>query len=906
MDRPFEIPDWVRRAPLKKDTRQLPRFFSWHMFDDNNGNQIDLTTPAKSQGWCGSCWAFATIGALESIWMIRMYEAGLNNQSISGPFTLSAVPDLSEEELVSCMPRVWNGEQRQGSCHGGNPCVALDYIKNNGIVAEASMPYSAGFPCRDNVNGRDCSCEGACGATTNCNPTPIPSSYNGNNKPTCTCNNYDPNFVCPGNFCNLNPAAPRFFVIQNDAQTNECDSDVLQSGTIYWIPAEGPNAGDGVVGDQWKRFIMDNGPIVTNIVVNWPFSYNDDSLGSDNAFGDDTHTNDKDECEMQVVTSCDPDDYPDTCIPKFNGWCHPSPSRNFCDSLTDVGAGKVGNSEAIVTGWHAIVVTGWDDDHNAWIIRNSWCGSTTNPWSKWCYFMLDYESLCIGYRRNGNTGMADARAIQFVFQFPGADSDGDQVADGMDNCQNTPNTTQTDTDGDGIGDVCDTCTDSDNDGFKDPGTPGNGCSGLSVADNCPSKSNSSQSDDDNDGLGNACDGCDDDPDVSHQSSSQCDNDQDGKADKNNDNCPSVPNPDQKDSDKDGLGDACDVCDHDPDLSHKKESDCDSDDDGVPDVKDNCKDGPSGKPSQVDSDGDGLGDVCDPCVDDPNDSDPELCDSDGDGIADYKDNCKETVNPSQSNADNDEFGDDCEACDLDPVSSHDTPEECDDDQDGTPNVDDNCPYLHNDQTDSDGDDIGDDCDPCAYDPYNVGDCDDDLDLYPNVIDNCPLVANEDQTDTDGDGIGDACDDCETDSNPAHQEGKCDDDGDGVLNTSDNCKDDPNPDQADADGDELGDCCDVCPGDPDPEHQWLATCDNNQNGVPDIQEPPIPDTDDVTMDQGGPDVGSLPVPESQESEGKGCSMRPVPASSESSTGFGLLLLLAIMSLTYLVSRRPTAHR
>lgn len=59
----------------------------------------------------------------------------------------------------------------------------------------------------------------------------------------------------------------------------------------------------------------------------------------------------------------------------------------------------------------------------------------------------------------------------FVIDDPGtwtlaaADSDGDSVADAIDNCPSVPNAAQTDSDGDGLGDACD--DDNDNDGLLD-------------------------------------------------------------------------------------------------------------------------------------------------------------------------------------------------------------------------------------------------------------------------------------------------------------------------------------------------------------------------------------------------------------------------------------------------------
>ena len=58
-----------------------------------------------------------------------------------------------------------------------------------------------------------------------------------------------------------------------------------------------------------------------------------------------------------------------------------------------------------------------------------------------------------------------------------------------------------DGDGDGVADACDSCTDTDGDGFGDPGFPGNAC----PPDNCPGTSNPDQADADGDGQGDACD-----------------------------------------------------------------------------------------------------------------------------------------------------------------------------------------------------------------------------------------------------------------------------------------------------------------------------------------------------------------------------------------------------------------
>jgi hypothetical protein len=84
-----------------------------------------------------------------------------------------------------------------------------------------------------------------------------------------------------------------------------------------------------------------------------------------------------------------------------------------------------------------------------------------------------------------------------------ADTDGDNIADVMDNCPTVFNPNQLDSDGDGIGDNC---------------------------DNCPTIANAGQSNMDGDAFGDACD-----------------------------NCPGIKNDDQKDTDGDGIGDVCDDC-----------------------------------------------------------------------------------------------------------------------------------------------------------------------------------------------------------------------------------------------------------------------------------------------------------------------------------------------------------
>lgn len=96
---------------------------------------------------------------------------------------------------------------------------------------------------------------------------------------------------------------------------------------------------------------------------------------------------------------------------------------------------------------------------------------------------------------------------------------------------------------------------------------------------------------------------------------------------------------------------------------------------------------------------------------------------------------------------------------------------DPDGDGLVGAADNCPTVFNPprpmdqdaQTDTDGDDVGDACDPCPLDPdteacTSVDPFDLDQDGVPNITDNCPGLANPEQENKDGDARGDACDTC----------------------------------------------------------------------------------------------------------------------------------------------------
>ena len=94
-------------------------------FDDLYKEKVDWrekfkVSSVKNQGQCGGCWAFSSVGAVESAWAIKH----------------NILYNLSEQELIDC------SAQNHG-CEGGSMDLAFQYIINNGLCDNASYPYTA-------------------------------------------------------------------------------------------------------------------------------------------------------------------------------------------------------------------------------------------------------------------------------------------------------------------------------------------------------------------------------------------------------------------------------------------------------------------------------------------------------------------------------------------------------------------------------------------------------------------------------------------------------------------------------------------------------------------------------------------------------------------------------------------
>ena len=256
---------------------------------------------------------------------------------------------------------------------------------------------------------------------------------------------------------------------------------------------------------------------------------------------------------------------------------------------------------------------------------------------------------------------------------------------------------------------------------------------------------------------------------------------------------------------------------------------DMDNDGIPDINDNC---PSdSNPTQANTDFDSQGDACD-------------SDDDNDGLTDnFPDNCprggeynwtstQDTTNPSAST-------------DWDNDGCKDDTEDLDDDNDLIVDTNDLCPWtgynpprptwVSDQATDVDGDGCRD----------SDEDLDDDADSVDDVLDDCPTVAGNSTlgqqgcVDQDGDGWSDLFDDCPTQAGNSTLGGKnacLDTDTDGWADV-----DDAFPTEIsqwdDTDGDGYGDnsqgvSADDCPTMPGTSNEDRLGCfDADEDGYSD---------------------------------------------------------------------------
>lgn len=270
-------------------------------------------------------------------------------------------------------------------------------------------------------------------------------------------------------------------------------SEALGCGACY----ESPGAGDG---DEVGDFCSDTDPT--------PVNYNCSPPGG------------ADPCQLTPWGPTMPQNFmgygPASCTSEFT----PQQSgRMRCwiqDRLTNwiecsLPAGNLSGSSSY-----------FDSDHDSWADSEDNCPGIYNPCQQdkdvdglgdLCDSDIDGDGI-----ENAADNCVSAANINQV------DNDADGLGDACDNCSLVANVGQEDFDQDEVGDLCDNCTDTDGDGFGNPGYAGNTCD----LDLCPENASASQMDSDGDLIGDGCD-----------------------------NCPLAANATQYDENNDGVGDACD-------------------------------------------------------------------------------------------------------------------------------------------------------------------------------------------------------------------------------------------------------------------------------------------------------------------------------------------------------------
>ena len=130
---------------IEKDTVKITKIKNSNAPSAIDWDEKGYVSPVKNQLACGSCWAFATTGMLESRFAILTNTTGKEN-----------IIQLSEQQIMDCSKPFGNN-----ACGGGNIRNSIDYLSKHterALLSESSYPYileyendlyaANGAPCR--------------------------------------------------------------------------------------------------------------------------------------------------------------------------------------------------------------------------------------------------------------------------------------------------------------------------------------------------------------------------------------------------------------------------------------------------------------------------------------------------------------------------------------------------------------------------------------------------------------------------------------------------------------------------------------------------------------------------------------------------------------------------------------
>nr|PVC49763.1 cysteine protease precursor TacP [Theileria orientalis] len=112
----LDNPTYLKHLKLAKGTDDLD--LSKLNGEDLDWRKAKTVSQVKDQGDCGGCWAFATVGSVESFYLTHK----------------DVVYSLSEQELLDCDPNSFG-------CNGGFPESALNYVRRYGLASANDLPF---------------------------------------------------------------------------------------------------------------------------------------------------------------------------------------------------------------------------------------------------------------------------------------------------------------------------------------------------------------------------------------------------------------------------------------------------------------------------------------------------------------------------------------------------------------------------------------------------------------------------------------------------------------------------------------------------------------------------------------------------------------------------------------------